>query len=387
MIPKRYYLTLMSMVPILCAQLFIAYTTWANARTRASSLRRWRIGVAVLGTLVLTGMLSSFGFTEGLPRTPVLALQTVVNLWGLVSLAAAIAYLISKWLIGRLPEKFQQDRRDALRMLAGAAVVSPALAVGFGTFIERTNFEVCERTIAVRGLPRDLEGLRLLQLSDIHIGPFLSARTLERVIGQANELKPHLALVTGDLISVARDPLDECLDLLARLRADHGILGCLGNHETYANVEAYTTAEGHRRGIDFLRGQARLIKIGDSMINIAGVDYQPFERRSNYLSGAGALLAPGAVNLLLSHNPDVFPVAAAHGFDLMLAGHTHGGQVTMEILSPALNPARMVTPFVRGLYFQGNSSCYVTRGIGTLGVPTRLGARPEITLLSLKRLV
>jgi predicted MPP superfamily phosphohydrolase len=199
-------------------------------------------------------------------------------------------------------------------------------------------------------------------------------------------LKPHLAFVTGDLISVAQDPLDDCLRQLARLKADWGTFGCLGNHEVYADSEDYTAKQGERLGIQFLRAEARTLKIGTAALNIVGIDYAPFGQRPNYLRHGRSLAIPGAVNVLLSHNPDVFPAAAAHGYDLTLAGHTHGGQVTFEILSPALNPARIITPFVRGLYRDGDSSCYVTRGIGTLCVPTRLGARPEITLLKLTQL-
>ena len=91
------------------------------------------------------------------------------------------------------------------------------------------------------------------------------------------------------------------------------------------------------------------------------------------------------MNLLLSHNPDVFPVAAKQGWDLTLAGHTHGGQVTVEILDRSLNVARFFTPFVYGLYHSGRSSIYVTRGIGTIALPTRIGAPPETALLRLRK--
>jgi predicted MPP superfamily phosphohydrolase len=94
---------------------------------------------------------------------------------------------------------------------------------------------------------------------------------------------------------------------------------------------------------------------------------------------------PGALNVLLSHNPDVFPVAAEKGYDLTLSGHTHGGQVTVEILDQTLNPARFLTPYVYGLYQHRGRSAYVTRGIGTIGIPARIGAPPEIALIRLKR--
>jgi predicted MPP superfamily phosphohydrolase len=107
--------------------------------------------------------------------------------------------------------------------------------------------------------------------------------------------------------------------------------------------------------------------------------------RPRYLAGAERLLAPGAFNLLLSHNPDVFPVAAGQGFDLVLAGHTHGGQLAVELAGTSLNISRLYTPYVHGLYHRGRSWLYVSRGIGTVGVPMRLGAAPEVTLLRLRR--
>ena len=94
---------------------------------------------------------------------------------------------------------------------------------------------------------------------------------------------------------------------------------------------------------------------------------------------------PGATNILLQHSPDVFPVAARQGYNLLLAGHTHGGQVTVEILDQSINPARFFTPFVYGTYRMGDATAYVTRGIGTIGVPARIGAPPEISLLRLRK--
>ena len=120
-------------------------------------------------------------------------------------------------------------------------------------------------------------------------------------------------------------------------------------------------------------------------LNLAGQDFQSQRERGRYLRGAERLIVPGATNLLLQHNPDVFPVAARQGYNLLLAGHTHGGQVTVEILDQSINPARFFTPYVYGLYRIGASAAYVTRGIGTIGIPARIGAPPEITLLRLRK--
>ena len=189
--------------------------------------------------------------------------------------------------------------------LEGALLAAPFAVVGYGGFIERLDFRVREVEIPVPGLPADLDGLRLLHLSDIHLSAFLSERDLARVIDSSNELHPHLALVTGDLITTAGDPLDACLRQIARLRTDAGILGCMGNHEFYAQVEAETEHKAGRLGIPFLRGQAKRLQFGSAQLNVAGVDYQRSGR--HYLRGAESMVLPGAYNILLSHNPDVFP--------------------------------------------------------------------------------
>ena len=177
----------------------------------------------------------------------------------------------------------------------------------------------------------------------------------------ANEVRPHLTLVTGDLITRAGDPLEACLARLAALRAEAGVVGCLGNHEIYAGCENFTAARGRALGIDFLRSRRRLLQFGSARLNVAGVDYQ--RQGKPYLAGAQRLLEAGAVNLLLSHNPDVFPKAADLGYDLVVGGHTHGGQVTVEIVEQTLNVGRFFTPYVAGLYRKGASSLYVSRGI------------------------
>jgi predicted MPP superfamily phosphohydrolase len=194
-------------------------------------------------------------------------------------------------------------------------------------------------------------------------------------------VRPDLTFVTGDLITSKGDPLDICLRQLGRLRANAGVFGCLGNHEIYASAQEYTTIAGARLGIDFLRSKSRQLQFGDAILNLVGVDYQ--RKGGLYLAGTEALMVPGAVNVLLSHNPDVFPVAAGKGFDLTLSGHTHGGQVTFEFLHPSLNVARFWTPYVHGLYEKGGRSIYVTRGIGTIGIPARLGALPEVASIRL----
>ena len=192
-----------------------------------------------------------------------------------------------------------------------------------------------------------------LQFSDIHLSAFLSEAELARVVDAARELRPHLAVVTGDLISSRGDPLDACIRQLARLKADAGVFGCMGNHERYARGENYTasrrrgwvsTSCARRRGSFVLAARCSTWPAW-IISRLAERDLLSERRRT--------LVAPGAANVLLSHNPDVFPVAARQGYNLVLAGHTHGGQVTVEILDQSINPARFFTPYVYGLYRAG----------------------------------
>ena len=283
-------------------------------------------------------------------------------------------------LIWRRAPQFDPSRRKLLHAAGAGLCIAPLVGTAFG-IVRRNNFRVSEVPVPIANLPKDLEGLRIVQITDIHLSPFLSEREFAVAIDMANETRANIALVTGDLITRRGDPLDACLRQLARLRAEAGVLGCLGNHEVYTRTENYVTAQGRRIGIEFLRHQAKQLRFGNASINFAGVDYQ--RMHSHYLAGAERLIVPGAVNVMLSHNPDVFPVAATQGYDLTIAGHTHGGQVNFELLHDNVNVARFFAPYVRGLYRQAGSSVYVSSGVGTIGLPVRVGAQPEISVLRL----
>ncbi len=302
--------------------------------------------------------------------------------WALCTVLLVTALAVSH-LLPRVGPEYNPARRNFIGAAHMALFGAPVAAFGYGVFVERFGLKLREVTIPVPGLAPDLDGLRLVQLTDIHLSPFLSIDELDRAIAMANETRAHVALVTGDLISTESDPVDLCLDHLTRLRADAGIFGCMGNHEIYASCEAHVAQRGARLGMRFLRQAAEPLKFGNAVMNLAGVDYQ--HMRTPYLVNAEKLIVPGAFNVLMSHNPDVFPVAVDQGWQFTLAGHTHGGQVRVEILRQDMNIARFFTPYVDGIYRRGPASIFVSRGIGTIGVPVRLGAPPEVALIRLCR--
>jgi len=274
-------------------------------------------------------------------------------------------------------------RRTFLKCVAAASVAAPASAAICGFAITKRDARVRELVLPFPNLPRDLHNLRIAQITDIHLSAFYSRRQLARAVDQANELRPHVSLVTGDLITSYGDPLDDAILELSRLSADAGVYGCLGNHEILAEAEDYTTARGARFGLRFLRQDRTSLSFGSAHLNLAGVDYQ--RMGSRYLVDSGKLLRQDEFNLLLSHNPDVFPVAARQGWDLTLSGHTHGGQIALEYLSPHVNPARCFTRFTDGVYKAQNQTLFVSSGLGTVGLPIRLGTEPEIALIRLVR--
>ena len=347
------------------------------------------IALCLLWTAVAIGTLLRFQSVTWALRWSPAPLRSAVsafgNVWGLASLGSLAMYYGFRFVTRNPAVNHSPDRRRLIHAAGLAVVAAPFAVAGFGAIVERTNFQIKEIDLPVPGLHPDLEGLRIGQLSDLHVSPWLSVQELGRAVDMLNELKPHLTVVTGDLITQVGDPLDDTIRELSRLRADAGILGCLGNHEMYARCQNYTARNAQPYGIGFLRNQARLLRWGNGVLNVAGVDYQRSGRRFGpYLAGAEKLVVPGVSNLLLSHNPDVFPVAVRKGYDAVLSGHTHGGQVTIEIVNQTLNFARFFTPFVAGLYRIDGRSCYVTAGIGTITMPVRIGALPEITLARLR---
>ena len=213
-------------------------------------------------------------------------------------------------------------------------------------------------------------------------------------------------MLTGDLITSERDPLKDCVAELSRLQTPLGVWGCHGNHERWSGVEARTQALFAHYGMHLLRQQCAELSWRGGRFNLIGVDDQRERARpgkpSFLLRDIEGLVRRDIPNILLSHNPDTFPRAAALGIELSLAGHTHGGQLHFAFGGREWSPASLITPFVAGLYRlplgpEGHTAgaagaphprqsawLYVNRGLGTFGLPVRLGVPPEITVLTLR---
>jgi predicted MPP superfamily phosphohydrolase len=239
---------------------------------------------------------------------------------------------------------------------------------------------VYRHTITVDGLAPGFAGYRIAQISDIHCGPFTPEGRVRRWVEQVNELGADLVAVTGDLITSGADHVAAVAGALSGLRARDGVFGCMGNHDYFTDGEAFA-AELGRRGLPVLRNRGVVLERAGGQLYLCGVD-DTWTRRHD-IPRALRGRPPGVPAVLLAHDPALFAEAAAHGVALTLSGHTHGGQLAVPVAPRRWNLARLMTPFTVGLYRLGSSVLYVNRGLGTTGPPVRMGARPEIAVLTL----
>ena len=320
----------------------------------------------------------------------------------LVVISVGTLELLSKPTLFAFPparrESIDHSRRTFFRYAACTLGSIPFLATTYGFAAGRLRYRVEKVDVPIANLPKSLDGLRIVQISDVHFGDFMPQADLRRAVQMANELNADLAVLTGDLINDGNDPLEECIRELSRLRAPLGVWGCNGNHEIYAEAEDQSQELFQRYGMRLLRQQNEQLEWHGVKLNLIGVDYQRQRTISGeqrqMLHNVEALVRKDMPNILLSHNPNSFYRAAELGIELSLAGHTHGGQIRVEILDRRWSPARFMTNFVAGLYElpMGNGAgsarksafLYVNRGLGTFGIPVRLGVPPEITLLTLR---
>src|SRR6266480_1878156 len=233
--------------------------------------------------------------------------------------------------------------------------------------------------IHLRRLPRELDGFRIVQLSDIHHSPFTSRAQIERAVNTANSLQPDIVALTGDYISKERRYAAPCAELLGKLRARHGVFAVLGNHDHWTDAALITDLFRAER-MTVLVNQGMRFELKGAAFWLAGVDDTMVGLEDLPLALAGS--REDELKLLLAHNPIILRRAARVGVDLVLSGHTHGGQVTIRSeRSASGRPRRRL---LRGLGRQGETQIYVTRGLGTVILPIRYGCPPEVSLLELR---
>jgi uncharacterized protein len=272
---------------------------------------------------------------------------------------------------------------EGIRMETAVAVPLAGIAITLLGFLNaRRTARVVTVRIPLRGLPPALDGFTIAQISDIHVGPTIKHRYLERIVESVNRLKPDLVAITGDLVDGSVTELASQVEPLRRLVSKYGSFFVTGNHEYYSGVDAWV-AELRRLGIRVLHNEHVVIERNGAKLVIAGVPdfggghFHESHRSDPQQALAGAP-ADAAARILLAHQPRSAPAAARAGFDLQLSGHTHGGQFL-----PWNFLVKLQQPFTAGLHKVEQLWVYVSRGTGYWGPPKRFGAPSEITQLEL----
>ena len=264
-----------------------------------------------------------------------------------------------------------------------ATFVLTLVMAGYGCYQARRTPAVRQVDVPIANLPNALVGLRIVQISDLHVGPTIKAPFVERVVARVNELQPDLIVFTGDLADGTVERLATHTASLAELTAPLGLYFCTGNHEYYSGVESWTE-QARRLGFDVLINEGRQIDCGSGRIVLAGVtDFSAGELVPDHASDPAKALAAsdGAdVRILLAHQPRSIEAASQANCHLQLSGHTHGGQFV-----PWKYVVSLQQPYVTGLHKFRDTWIYIHRGTGYWGPPLRLGVPSEIAVLTLSR--
>jgi uncharacterized protein len=265
--------------------------------------------------------------------------------------------------------------------VAAGAVSVGVVGVGAATALGPPN--VLHVPVRLRRLDPALSGFRIAVVSDIHLGPLAGRAHTERIVRMINETSPDLVAIVGDLVDGTVAELGPAAEPLRDLHSREGAFFVTGNHEYFVDDPASWLTELERLGVQPLRNENTVIRRGAAAFDLAGVNDVAGASRSDPPDFDKALSGrdPGRPTVLLAHQPVQVSTAAERGVDLQLSGHTHGGQMW-----PFHYAVRAVQPSLAGLSAVGDTQLYVSRGAGFWGPPVRVGAPPDISVISLEQL-
>jgi predicted MPP superfamily phosphohydrolase len=261
------------------------------------------------------------------------------------------------------------------------AYLSGLVICAYGILVRRKWVRVVERDAHVEGLDPRLEGLRIAHLSDLHIGAHTPRAWGLRWAAAAIDRKPDLAVVTGDLVTSGQEFHADVASVIGALRARLGVYVSMGNHDYFGDGEPLVTLL-RAQGVRVLRNEGVELDHGGAPVWLAAID-DTWTRRDD-IASAMRDRPDGSTAVVLAHDPDAFDEAADAGADIVLSGHTHGGQIALPFLARAANLASFTHKYILGFYRRGRALLYVHPGLGCTGPPIRIGVAPEVTILVLR---
>jgi len=326
------------------------------------------------------------GFTRSRYRSAFTRLWILRPFWYVQLLLPLLAI---SGLVGALVGMPFGEARGAGRVaMAGVGII--LVAIGLWGFLGAHRLRVRSLDLSFDDLPGGFDGLRIVQLSDLHVGPHTSRRHLQRIVDAVRDTKPDLIAITGDQVDDYAGDVDHFVAAFGGLSAPHGVYVIAGNHDVYAGWDAV------RRGLEtagftVLVNDSAAIERNGSRVWIAGTgDPAGGSWRRGNASGVGPDIArtlsrvrPGEFTIALAHNPVLWPALVKRGVHLTLSGHTHHGQFSIPRLGWSL-----ASPFLQhamGQYDENESVLYINPGTNYWGVPFRIGALPEVTVITLRR--
>ena len=281
-----------------------------------------------------------------------------------------------------------RSRREFLSKVGWSAASIPFIITGDGLFRTVYDFRVYRVELVLNSLPAALDGITIAQLSDIHSGSFPDNKPMKEVLRILQELKPDIITITGDYVNFKPDELSVTFNELAQLSAPLGVYGSLGNHDHYMTDLQHALLKNtiSKTGIQLLVNDSVNIPVHNTFLNIAATDNTGFNQHFANIDKAISKCHSDTSTILLAHDPTFWDaeILSKKPIDLMLAGHTHGGQIGIQFAGLEISPAQFVYKRWAGLYNEGHQYLYVNRGIGTVGPPIRIGINPEITLFTLR---
>ncbi len=389
-------LRLIAVAVVLLAQvyLFVRIRRAIHSSRRSDRFKAWATRL-VGGAISLLFLLNAYAlFRPVLWIDPPIAAQVglfyPVAVWNFGSLFSALLLGLTR-VVGRLermvvrlsrdavsrtaPAPMNPGRRRFLQAGVGGLATAPMVVSGYGAGYAAKSYDVQELSLPFG------RSLRVVQLTDIHAGLYMTRDQIRRYADQVIALQPDLFVLTGDFISNSMVFLPGCVEEMARVRARYGTFATLGNHEHLWGRPNEVQAILRQYAIPLLNNAHQMIQSDQGPFAVAGIDDLVSGKPD--LEAALRGLGTAIPTLLLSHHPEIFPQAAAHRIPLTLSGHYHGGQIKLRLPGGDISMAHLWTPYPEGLYRINASHLYVSRGIGTTFTPVRLNAPPEVTVFHL----
>ena len=363
------------------------YYLWARLIRDPMWTSPWRQVATIVLVLLALSIPASMMAWRTLPRDIAIPLSWVGYVWmGSMFLVLVLLWggELARWSWVKYASiaSINGGRREFLaQLLAGGAGAFGLALSGWGVWSAIRPVEVKRVAVRLKKLPGSLSGLRLVQLSDMHVGLTIGRDFVEDVVRKVNALEPDIVAITGDLIDGSVADLGPAVAPLGEIRAKLGTYFVTGNHEYYSGADSWL-AFLQSIGIKALRNERVELTVNGETMHLAGVDDWTAHQFGN---GHGSDMERAMQGrdaskpvVLLAHQPVHFDEARAHGVDLQISGHTHGGQIF-----PFGFLTRLAQPFVSGLHRRGDSQIYVSSGTGYWGPPMRIAAPAEITLIEL----